>query len=177
MLRGMTISFSRAQILAFLSPAVAVGSAALAAWLFVHLHFLGIFHTSQSQVATLIASGVTFAVTAALVWFSHHENFIPITAARLLAPGKAANKSLTVSQIVTFVLPYISVIAGALGAWLLVHVHLLGVLHLPQSSIVQTIASALVFAVTSAVTWAAHHFHWLPIAMGLEPTHPAIPKR
>lgn len=171
----MNLSFSRAQILAFLSPAIAVGSAALAAWLFVHVHFLGIFHTSQSQVGTLIASGVTFAVTAVIVWVSHHQHFIPITVARL--QGVAQAGKLTSTQIIAFVTPYISVLAGALGAWLFVHLHLLGVLHLPQSSITQTIASALVFAVTAGVTWAAHNLHWLPITMGLTPQHPALRQR
>lgn len=156
------MKFTKAQILALVAPAVSIASGALAAWLFVHIHFLGIFHIHQSQAATDIASGAMFAITAGLVWLSHHQHFVPLTTARLA--GGAPNK-FTIAEVIAFLTPYASIAAGAVAAWLFVHVHFLGIFHFTQPGVAQTIASALVFGVSAVITWAAHNFHWLPLKL------------
>lgn len=156
------------KVLAFVYPVIPVVSGAVASWLLVHVHFLGLFRTA-SQVQELVSSAIVFAVTAAATWLSHDLHFLPITQARITAKKAGANLSVSLTQILAFVTPYISVAAGALAAWVFVHVHVLGIFHVTQQSLVGVISAALVFAVTTAVTWLAHNQHWLPIQVLSDP--------
>jgi hypothetical protein len=56
------------RIIAFLGPYVAVVAGALASWLLVHVHALGLFKIGHDQLATAIAQGAVFLLTAGLSW-------------------------------------------------------------------------------------------------------------
>jgi hypothetical protein len=60
------------------------------------------------------------------------------------------------NRIVAFAGPYISVASGALASWLLVHVHLLGLFHVPPRGLATGIAQGAVFLLTALLTWAGH---------------------
>lgn len=60
------IPFNR--IVAFIGPYVSVASGALASWLLVHVHALGLFHIQQDGLSTAIGQGSIFLVTAVLAW-------------------------------------------------------------------------------------------------------------
>lgn len=70
----------------------------------------------------------------------------------------------SIKAILAFISPYIAVGSGLFVSWLFVHVHWLGVFHINQSSAARVVAGAVVFTVTSGLTYAAAHFHWLPIS-------------
>ena len=61
------------RVIAFAGPYVAIISGALADWLLVHVHFLGIFHTSKSSITTWLTQGLVFGLTAILTWAGHHK--------------------------------------------------------------------------------------------------------
>jgi hypothetical protein len=61
------------RIVAFAGPYIAVVSGALADWLLVHVHFLGIFHTTKTSIASMLTQGLVFALTSILVWAGHHK--------------------------------------------------------------------------------------------------------
>lgn len=61
------------RIVAFAGPYIAVISGALADWLIVHVHILGIFHTSQTAISGAITQIIVFGVTALVVWAGHQK--------------------------------------------------------------------------------------------------------
>jgi hypothetical protein len=61
------------RIVAFAGPYIAVISGALADWLIVHVHLLGLFHTSQTALSGAITQVVVFGITALLVWAGHQK--------------------------------------------------------------------------------------------------------
>lgn len=71
----------------------------------------------------------------------------------------------SIAVVVAFLTPYIAVASGLLASWLFVHFHWLGMFHLDQSSVARMIAGCVVFIVVSGLTYAAAHFHWLPIVI------------
>lgn len=159
---GVSPSFNVQKALALLAPIVPIVSGALATWLFVHVQFLGIFHVDQSAVNADIAGGITFALTAGLVWLSTHLHTLPLVTAKVDA-GIPAHK-VTVQEILAFLAPYVAILAGAVTTWAFVHLHFLGVFHLDQGSVASTIAAAISFGVSAVIVWAAHNLHFLPIA-------------
>jgi hypothetical protein len=68
-----------------------------------------------------------------------------------------------IPAILAFIAPYLSVASGAIAAWLLVHVHILGIFHVGRAGVQQAIYGAVVFGITSILTYLAAHFHWLPL--------------
>ncbi len=61
------------RIVAFVGPYVATLSGIAAAWLLVHVHFLGLFHLQQDGLATGIAQGVIFLLVTLITWLSHQK--------------------------------------------------------------------------------------------------------
>ena len=61
------------RIVAFLGPYVAIASGAIADWLLVHVHFLGLFHVGHSQVAGIIAQVAVFGLTALATLVLHNK--------------------------------------------------------------------------------------------------------
>jgi hypothetical protein len=61
------------RVVAFAGPYIAILSGALADWLIVHVHLLGLFHTTSTQVAGAITQIAVFGLTALLVWAGHHK--------------------------------------------------------------------------------------------------------
>lgn len=61
------------RIVAFAGPYIAIVSGALADWLLVHVHLLGIFHTTKTATASMLTQGIVFSLTAILVWAGHHK--------------------------------------------------------------------------------------------------------
>lgn len=61
------------RIVAFAGPYIAVISGALADWLIVHVHILGLFHTSQTAISGVITQVIVFGITALLVWLGHQK--------------------------------------------------------------------------------------------------------
>lgn len=61
------------RLVAFAGPYLAIASGAVADWLLVHVHLLGIFHTTHGQLASAITQGLVFTVTAAVVWLGHQK--------------------------------------------------------------------------------------------------------
>jgi hypothetical protein len=154
------VSITKVRILAFLQPFISVGSGALAAWLFVHVHVLGVFNVSQSDVAADIAYGTVFLVTAGLTWLGQHEHLVPITSA--MRRGLTIPKGFTEAEVVAFMAPYISTVAGMLTAWLFVHVHFLATFHVGATGVTSAVAGAVVFATTAILTELSAQFHILP---------------
>jgi hypothetical protein len=64
------------------------------------------------------------------------------------------------NRVIAFFGPYISIAAGAIASWLLVHVHLLGLFHLQPDGLSTAIAQGTVFLLTALLTWAGHS-KWL----------------
>jgi len=60
------------------------------------------------------------------------------------------------NRIVAFVGPYISVASGLVAAWLLQHVHLLGLFHLQHDGLAAAIAQGLIFGLVTIITWLGH---------------------
>jgi hypothetical protein len=58
------------------------------------------------------------------------------------------------NRIIAFFGPYISIVAGALASWLLVHVHVLGLFHLQHDGLSTAIAQGTVFLLTALLSWA-----------------------
>lgn len=56
------------RILTFAGPYISLGSGAVASWLLVHVHLLGLFHFQRDGLATGITQGVVLLLTAALSW-------------------------------------------------------------------------------------------------------------
>lgn len=52
-------------------------------------------------------------------------------------------------RVVTFILPYVSVVAGLLSTWLLTNIHVLGLFNLNHDQVAQTISQLVVFALTA----------------------------
>jgi len=61
------------RVVAFLGPYIAVISGAVADWLLVHVHVLGLFHTSKTAVTGIVTQGVVFILTAGLVWLGQQK--------------------------------------------------------------------------------------------------------
>jgi hypothetical protein len=61
------------RIVAFAGPYVAIVSGALADWLIVHVHILGLFHTSQTAISGAVTQIIVFGITALLVWAGHQK--------------------------------------------------------------------------------------------------------
>lgn len=149
------MKLTRSEILTVLGPVIAVVSGGLATWLLVHVAVLHVFVSSQSSLARLIASAVTFALTAALVWLSTHEHWVPITTMKMNATAPIPVPP--IKQIMALLAPYISVVVGTLAAWLAVKIHVLATFHIDQTQISQVVGAAVVFIVTTTITWLAHH--------------------
>lgn len=64
------------------------------------------------------------------------------------------------NRLVAFAGPYISIAAGVLASWLLVHIHFLGLFHVQHDGLSTAIVQLVVFALTTGVTWAGHQ-KWL----------------
>ncbi len=64
------------------------------------------------------------------------------------------------NRIVAFVGPYVSVVSGALAAWLLTHLHVLSTFHLSNGQLATGITQLTVFAITAGLTWLGHQ-KWL----------------
>lgn len=62
----MTIPTNR--LLTFAGPQISIVAGLVSAWLFAKLNVLGIPGLDQSDLATQIASGLTFLVATALTW-------------------------------------------------------------------------------------------------------------
>jgi hypothetical protein len=71
------------------------------------------------------------------------------------------------NRIVAFVYPYVSILAGAVADWLLVHVHLLGLFHTNRTAIASVITQVVVFALTAILTWLGAQ-KWLTGWQGFE---------
>lgn len=56
--------------------------------------------------------------------------------------------SISFDRVVTFILPYVSVLAGFLSTWLFTNIHFLGLFNVTQSSLEGIISQIIVFAVT-----------------------------
>lgn len=52
-------------------------------------------------------------------------------------------------RVVTFILPYVSVVAGLISTWLITNVQVLGLFQVSQSSLEGLIATGIVFAITT----------------------------
>lgn len=62
------------QIKQFLAGVVIpVLAGAAATWLFVHVHFLALFHIEVSSIANLISQLGVYAVTLAVTWLTQHN--------------------------------------------------------------------------------------------------------
>lgn len=166
------INYTKAQIMAWLAPVVALVAGGLASWLFVHVQFLGIFHVTEGSAAQLIASGITFVVGAGLTWATIHLHVLDGAISNM----RAGEKAISGQELLAMLTPVISVVAGALASWALVHLHWLGFFHTTQETLVQTIASALTFVVGAAITWAAANLHVLPIRFGVKQERRALAK-
>lgn len=70
-----------------------------------------------------------------------------------------------ISVILGLVAPYLSILSGLIAAWLFVHIHILGIFHIGQSGVQQAIFGGVVFGLTSLLTYAAAHWHWLPVVI------------
>lgn len=68
-MRLSPIPFNR--IVAFAGPYISVASGALASWLLVHVHLLGLFHFGHDQLAKGIASGGVWALGTGVTWLGH----------------------------------------------------------------------------------------------------------
>jgi hypothetical protein len=64
------------------------------------------------------------------------------------------------NRLVAFLGPYISILAGVLADWLLVHVHLLSLFHTTDTEVANAITQLIVFTLVTLVTWAGQH-KWL----------------
>lgn len=67
--RLLGIPFNR--IVAFLGPYIALTSGAVADWLLVHVHLLGLFHFQHDGLATGIAQLIIFTLAAGITWLGH----------------------------------------------------------------------------------------------------------
>jgi hypothetical protein len=65
-------------LLTFLTPYISAGSGAIAAWILVKLHVLGIIHLTNDQLAKAIASLVIFAITSGLTYLTAHTKLLPL---------------------------------------------------------------------------------------------------
>lgn len=72
-------------------------------------------------------------------------------------------KLLTPAQVVAFLAPYIAVASGALASWLLVNLKFLGIFG-TQTTLAKDLSALGTFALVAGLTWASHHFHWVPLA-------------
>lgn len=61
------------RVVAFGGPYIAIASGAVADWLLVHVHFLALFHTTHTQLASAVTQVAVFATTAVLVWLGHQK--------------------------------------------------------------------------------------------------------
>ncbi|MEA2371782.1 MAG: hypothetical protein QOH12_2176 [Solirubrobacteraceae bacterium] len=64
------------------------------------------------------------------------------------------------NRIIAFGGPYISVVAGAIAAWLVAKLDVLGIRGLGENDLAQQLAGALTFLVTSGLSWIGHS-RWL----------------
>jgi hypothetical protein len=60
------------------------------------------------------------------------------------------------NRVVAFAGPYVSIASGIAATWLTVHVHVLTVFHLTQSSIAGELTQAAIFGISTGVTWLGH---------------------
>lgn len=67
----MNIPFNR--LVAFLGPYIAIASGAISTWLLVHVHFLALFHVTQTQVGSAISQVLVFGVTTTVTWLGHQK--------------------------------------------------------------------------------------------------------
>lgn len=70
--------FSIAAIVVFITPLLSSLIGLGFAWLFVHFHWLGVFHVSQSAATRATAGMVVFAITAVLHYAAMHFHGLPI---------------------------------------------------------------------------------------------------
>ena len=61
------------RIIAFFGPYISIAAGALASWLLVHVHVLGLFHLQHDGLSTAIAQGTVFLLTALLAWAGHSK--------------------------------------------------------------------------------------------------------
>jgi hypothetical protein len=61
------------RVVAFGGPYIAVGSGVVADWLLVHVHFLSLFHVTHNSLASAVAQGIVFGLTALIVWLGHQK--------------------------------------------------------------------------------------------------------
>jgi hypothetical protein len=67
------LGFPLNRIITFVGPYISVGAGAVASWLLVHIHFLGLFHLQADGLATGIAQGVVLVLTALLSWLGQQQ--------------------------------------------------------------------------------------------------------
>lgn len=67
------LGFPLNRIVTFVGPYISLGSGAVASWLFVHVHLLGLFHLNSTGLATGIAQGVVLLLTAGLTWLGQQQ--------------------------------------------------------------------------------------------------------
>jgi hypothetical protein len=68
--------------------------------------------------------------------------------------------NIPINQVVAFLKPYLNMAASALAAWLLVHVHALGLFHITQDKLAGWVVAGVIFVVTFLAQEAKDH-HWL----------------
>lgn len=61
------------RVIAFFGPYISIAAGALASWLLVHVHVLGLFHVQHDGLSTAIAQGSVFLLTALLAWAGHSK--------------------------------------------------------------------------------------------------------
>jgi hypothetical protein len=61
------------RIIAFGGPYISVASGALASWLVVHVHVLGLGHVKSNGLATAIEQGIVFTLTLVVTWLGHDK--------------------------------------------------------------------------------------------------------
>jgi hypothetical protein len=61
------------RVIAFFGPYISIAAGALASWLLVHVHVLGLFHVQHDGLSTAIAQGAVFLLTALLAWAGHSK--------------------------------------------------------------------------------------------------------
>lgn len=67
------LGFPLNRIIAFVGPYVSLASGAAVSWLFVHAHFLALFHLNSTGLATSITQGAILALTAGLTWLGQQQ--------------------------------------------------------------------------------------------------------
>jgi hypothetical protein len=61
------------RVVAFVGPYISIVAGGVAAWLASKLNVLGLPGLDQQNLATYVAAGLTFALTAGLTWLGHQK--------------------------------------------------------------------------------------------------------